>query len=121
MYDEDLFQEFLKERERISPKKKRVNTDRAVKMLRTKLETFYHEGYDCDLIIRRSLGENESNSPWLGVFRPKGVEPKQRPLKPKGRLKEMVDSCYKKPPKPANPEHQRKAVEALRQILAENK
>lgn len=117
LYSEDLFQELLENRTKLSNKGKRVNTDIAIERLRKRLETFYHEGYDCDRIIETAL-ENS----WLSVFRPKDVEPKQRPLTVSGPLFNQVSQLREKMkvPEKRTPEYGRKAIEALRQVLNES-
>ncbi len=117
MYSEPLFQEFLDNRASMAHQGKRINTKRAVEMLRKKLEIFNNEGYSCNLIL-----ENSIEAGWRSVFRPKGVEPRQKPLKaPREIMKQVKGINNKIPPAHANRAKQRAAVEAMRQVLEESK
>jgi hypothetical protein len=115
MYEETLFQDWLSERAEKYGKK--INTARSVEMHRNKLTKWADIGYDCNAIIRHAIEVG-----WRGLFLPHGMEPKQQHLKASpGPLFDQVNSLVEKTkiPERSNPEYQRKAVEALRQVLAE--
>lgn len=85
-YNEPLFQAFLDNREEVSAKKKKVNTDRAVKMLRRKLTEWAFIGFNVDQII-----ENSITNGWTGLFVPKGMVPKQQIKRPTGQMQKLTE------------------------------
>ena len=84
-YTEDLFQEFLLNRAEIA-KKKSINTDRAVKALRKKLDGWAVMGYPCNRILNHAIEVG-----WRGLFLPQGIEPKQKHLKAPKQALDLVD------------------------------
>jgi len=60
--NETLFKKVLDNRAKLSNKSRRINTKRAVKMLRTRLIDLENEGYDQDKLMNIMLDRN-----WLGI------------------------------------------------------
>lgn len=107
----ELFAAYLDERNKKWPK---VNTDRSVEMLVTKLEGFHNRGFDTDTIIRHGI-----ETGWRSLFVPVGMEPRQKPLKAAGPLfgqaRQLAKS--KQIPQHRASDYGRKASDALKAIL----
>lgn len=70
MINEELFDEFLVNRTKLSSKGKKINTPRAVKAQRKRLNDYELEGYDPTFLLNHALDNS-----WLQIFRV--GEPKQ--------------------------------------------
>ena len=71
LWDEKLFDTFLANRLETTGKKK-INTDSAVELLRSKCVKWHNIGYNVDAIL-----ENAIELGWQGLYLPKGMEPRQ--------------------------------------------
>lgn len=110
--NQDLFNDYLAMR--IEAKLVKVNTQRSINGLLSKLEKWYHMGYNIDAIL-----EHATELQWRGLWMPKGFEPSQRHLKSdllSNTVKDLVNAKRLPPPK-SSVEKQRAADEARRRAL----
>lgn len=110
-----LLDEYLDERAKKWGAK--INTERSVKMIETKLEGFHNRGYDVDTIISHGI-----ETGWRSLFVPVGMEPRQKHLKASGPLFNQARAIVekKKMPEHKATNYGRKASDALKAILDEN-
>ena len=107
----ELFEAYLDERNKKWP---RINTERSVNMIITKLEGFHNQGYDIDAIIKHGTEVG-----WRSLFVPVGMEPRQKHLKAAGPLFDQARQLAKSKQIPQHKasDYGRKASDALKAIL----
>ena len=95
--NESLFQQVLDNRAKLSNKGKRINTERAVEMLRTRLTDLEAEGYESEVLMNLMMEKS-----WIGIKKEWLTMLKPRHLRAAPEVLDVVDKLIQdhllKPP-----------------------